>query len=140
MAEPYVTVSEVEVFYRKLSADEYERCCALLKLLSDDLRWKAHQCGKDLDTMITNGLPLGVVKEVLISAAIRVMRQDNTGEPMTQVTQSALGYSVSGTYAIPGGGIGTAFLRSDYKRLGLNKQRIGVIDFYDPRNDSTSVG
>ena len=45
MAEPYVTVSEVEVFYRKLSADEYERCCALLKLLSDDLK-----DGNDFDT------------------------------------------------------------------------------------------
>lgn len=139
MAEPYATVSEVEVFYKKLDADEYEKCCALLKALSDDLRWKAIQCGKNLDTMIENGLPLSVVKEVLIGAAIRFMRQNMNGEAMTQMTQSALGYSVSGTYAVPGGGIGNAFLRSDYKRLGLNKQRIGVLDFYDPRNDRQTV-
>lgn len=136
---PYATVSEVEALFRKLDADEYEKCCKVLAMLSDELRWKAHQCGKDLDTMITNGLPLNVVKEVLISATIRVMRQDNKGEPMTQVSQSALGYSVSGTYAIPAGGIGNAFLRADFKRLGLQKQRVGVIDFYDPRNDYNSM-
>ena len=137
----YATVSEVESLFRKFDADEYEKCCKVLNILSDEIRWKATQCGKDMDALIeTNSPPLNVVKEVLISATIRFMRQETKGEPMTQMSQSALGYSVSGTYAIPAGGIGNAFLRADWKRLGLNRQKIGVIDFYDPRNDGQTVG
>ncbi|WP_369292480.1 Gp19/Gp15/Gp42 family protein, partial [Mycobacterium tuberculosis] len=46
----------------------------------------------------------------------------------TQTTESALGYSVSGSYLVPGGGL---FIKnSELSRLGLKKQRFGVIDFY----------
>ena len=49
-------------------------------------------------------------------------------EPMTQYAESALGYSVSGSFLVPGGGL---FIKdSELKRLGLKKQRYGVIDFY----------
>lgn len=138
--EPYATPADVEALFRKLDADEYEKCCKVLCILSDDLRWHAKQCGKDLDQMIaTDSPPLNVVKEVLISGVMRYMRQNQTTEPMTQMSQSALGYSVSGTFAIPAGGIGNVFLRADYKRLGINRQRIGVIDFYDPRNDYNAL-
>ncbi|MGV7835606.1 Gp19/Gp15/Gp42 family protein, partial [Mycobacterium kansasii] len=42
--------------------------------------------------------------------------------------ESALGYSVSGSYLVPGGGL---FIKnSELSRLGLKKQRFGVIDFY----------
>ena len=51
-----------------------------------------------------------------------------TSEPMTQTTESALGYSFSGSYLVPGGGL---FIKnSELNRLGLRKQRYGVIDFY----------
>ena len=47
---------------------------------------------------------------------------------MTQFAESALGYSVSGSYLVPGGGL---FIKdSELKRLGLKKQRYGVIDIY----------
>ena len=50
-------------------------------------------------------------------------------EPMIQSAESALGYSYSGTFLVPGGGL---FIKdSELKRLGLKKQRYGVIDFYD---------
>ena len=76
-----------------------------------------------------------VAKEVTVSAVSRILRQSTTGDAMTQESQSGLGYSWSGTYAVPGGGIGNAILPSDLKRLGLRRGRIGIIDFYDPRND-----
>ena len=79
-------------------------------------------------------IPSNVVMEVTVSAVIRILRQSTTGEPMTQESQAGLGYSWSGTYAIPGGGIGNAILPSDLKRLGLKRQRFGVIDFFDPHN------
>ena len=48
------------------------------------------------------------------------------------MSQSALGYSVSGTYAVPGGGIGNAIMDRDLKRLGLKRPRIGAIELYGP--------
>ena len=49
-------------------------------------------------------------------------------EPMEQMSQSALGYSVSGTFLVPGGGL--FIKKSELARLGLRRQRIGVIDIY----------
>jgi hypothetical protein len=49
---------------------------------------------------------------------------------MTQESQSALGYTWSGTYAIAGGGIAQAIMRNDLKRLGLKRQNYGVIEYY----------
>jgi hypothetical protein len=45
---------------------------------------------------------------------------------MTQVAESALGYSYSGTYLVPGGGL--FIKRSELARLGIRRQRYGVID------------
>ena len=48
---------------------------------------------------------------------------------MTQESQSALGYSWSGTYFNAGGGL---FVKnSELKRLGLRRQKIEVIEPYD---------
>ena len=47
-------------------------------------------------------------------------------EPMIQSSQSAMGYSYSGTYLVPGGGL--FIKKSELARLGLRKQRIGVIE------------
>jgi hypothetical protein len=49
-------------------------------------------------------------------------------EPTSQFAQAALGYSVSGTYLVPGGGL--FIKKSELARLGLKRQQIGVIDFY----------
>ncbi len=136
----YATVSDVTVLFRTLTNEEQAKATALLDIISDELRYRARQSGRDLDEMIASGwTPASVAKEVTVSAVIRVLRQDTSGEPMTQESQAGLGYSWSGTYAIPGGGIGNAILPSDLKRLGLKRQRMGVVDFYDPRNNCPSV-
>ncbi|HAP14771.1 MAG TPA: hypothetical protein DCR07_01535, partial [Lactococcus sp.] len=58
----------------------------------------------------------------------RTLMTSTDQEPMTQTTESALGYSFSGSYLVPGGGL---FIKdSELKRLGLKKQRIGVREFY----------
>ena len=46
---------------------------------------------------------------------------------MTQEAQSGLGYSWSGSYAVPGGGIANSILNNDLKKLGLKRQKIGVM-------------
>lgn len=133
MAEPFATLEDVEILFRTLSVDEQTRVDALLPVISDELRYRAFMVGRDLDAMIVllPGLE-NVAKEVTVSAISRILRQNTTTEPMTQESQAGLGYSWSGTYAIPGGGIGNAILPSDLKRLGLKRPRIGVIDFYKP--------
>lgn len=135
MAEPFATLDDVEILFRDLSGDEQDRVTALLPVISDELRYRAIMVGRDLDEMIMT-LPAleNVAKEVTVSAVSRILRQSTTSEPMTQESQAGLGYSWSGTYAVPGGGIGNAILPSDLKRLGLKRPRIGIIDFFDPHN------
>lgn len=112
------------------TADEQERIAALLPLVCDALRYEAFKVGKDLDEMAEYAAYASVLKLVTCDVVIRAMRQTSTGEPMAQESQSALGYSWSGTYAIPGGGIANAIMNNDLKRLGLRRQKYGVIDFY----------
>ena len=133
MAEPFATLADVESFFRTLNADEQERVTALLPVISDELRYRALTVHRDLDEMImATPILANVAKEVTVSIIGRILRQSTTSEPMTQESQAGLGYSWSGTYAIPGGGIGNAIMPSDLKRLGLKRPRIGVIDFYKP--------
>lgn len=140
MADSYATITDVITLWRPLTSDEQIRTEALLPIISDELRVRAQAVGRDLDAMIeANPLLANVAKEVTVSAVSRVIRQNTTGDAMSQESQAGLGYSWSGTYAIPGGGIGNAIFPSDLKRLGLKRQRIGVIDFYDPRNDGNVV-
>lgn len=141
MATSYATLEDIYALFRPLNGDEVTRANALLPVISDELRYRAMLVHMDLDEMITATPVLAnVAKEVTVSAVSRILRQNLTSEPMTQESQSGLGYSWSGTYAVAGGGIGNAILPSDLKRLGLKRPRIGVIDFYDPRNNYNPMG
>lgn len=134
MAEAFATVEDVELLGGKtLTADEKTRTAALLPVISDLLRNEANKVGRNLDGMIVadeTGAYGSTVKLVTVDITIRVLRQDTSGEPMSQESQSGLGYTWSGTYAIPGGGIASAIMRNDLKRLGLRRQRIGALDIY----------
>lgn len=113
------------------TTEDQERIEELLPLVSDTLRYEAVKVGKDLDEMkAANEAYASVVKLVTIDVVVRALRQSMDTEPMSQESQSALGYSWSGTYAIPGGGIAAAIMRNDLKRLGLRRQRYGVIDLW----------
>ena len=109
---------------------EQERIATLLPLICDTLRLEANKVGKDLDEMAEDASYASVLKLVTCDVVIRAMRQTQSGDPLSQESQSANGYSWSGTYAIPGGGIASAIMNNDLKRLGLRRQKYGVIDFY----------
>ncbi len=128
----FATVNDIVTLWRPLEPDEMTRAGALLPLVSDALRYEAVKVEMDLDAMIEGSPYLAnVAKLVTVDVVARVMRQNTTGEPMSQESQAALGYSWSGTYAIPGGGIANAIMINDLKRLGFRRQRIGVIEPYD---------
>lgn len=127
--EAFATVEDVALLWRALTNEETARATALLPVVSDCLRQAALQRGQDLDKMIADGrLLASVAKAVTVDVLSRVLRQDTKGEAMSQESQTALGYNWQGIYAIPGGGIANAIMKNDLKRLGLRRQRMGVID------------
>ena len=121
----------VDISGASYTSAEQDRIEVLLPLVSDALRFEAKKVGKNLDTMAEDSESYSsVLKLVTCDVVIRAMRQTTKGDPLSQESQSANGYSWSGTYAIPGGGIASAIMNNDLKRLGLRRQRYGVIDFY----------
>lgn len=127
----YATVQDVINLWRPLSQEEQTRAAELIPLVCDELRHEAELVNRNLDEMIEEDTSLGsVAKIVTVDVVSRILRQSTDGDPMAQETQAANGYSWSGTYAIPGGGIANAIMRNDLKRLGLRVQRYGVIEWY----------
>lgn len=128
MSTPFATVNDIETLWRPLSSPEQARATALLPLVSDELRVLAKNVSKDLDEMAAaDEAYQSVLKIVTVDVTVRVLRQSTDGDAMTQESQSALGYSWSGTYAVAGGGIANAILNNDLKKLGLKTQQIGVL-------------
>lgn len=131
MSVAFATVEDISTLWRPLTADEQTRATALLPLISDALRNEATKVGKDLDEMAEDETYANVVKLVTVDVTVRVLRQSTSGDAVTQETQAAGGYSWSGTYAVPGGGIANAILYTDLKRLGLQRQQIGSIMLWE---------
>lgn len=129
MSKPaFATVEDVQTLWRPLTAEEQQRAGNLLPLISDELRVIAKGVGKDIDEMVaTDEAYASVAKIVTVDVCVRVLRQSTDGDAMTQESQSALGFSWSGTYAVAGGGIANSILNNDLKRLGLKSQQIGVM-------------
>lgn len=125
----FATLDDLQKMWRNLQPTERERAEALLDTVSDMLREEAYQYGKDLDNMILERESFrNVVKSVTVDVVSRALMTSTNQEPMTQFAQSAMGYSVSGSYLVPGGGI---FIKeSEKKRLKLTTQRFGVIEPY----------
>lgn len=125
----YATVQDVIELFKPLTAEERARAEALIPLVCDALRVEASKVGKNLDAMVEEDLAMASnAKSVTVGVVSRIMRQDVEGEPVAQESQSALGYSVSATYAIPGGGIVNSIMKSDLKALGLRRQKYGVLE------------
>ena len=127
----FSTVQDVNDLWRPLTNDEQTRASNLIPLVCDALREEAAKVGQDLDARISVETPLAsVAKMVTVDIVARILRQSTDGDPMTQESQAGLGYSWSGTYAVPGGGMSNAIMKNDLKRLGIKRQRYGVIEFY----------
>lgn len=127
----FATTEDIIVLWRPLSADESTRAAALLPLVSDALRVCAQNVNVDLDSKAADDTAYAsMLKLVTVDIISRVLRQNTTGEAMSQESQSGLGYSWSGTYAVPGGGIANAIMNNDLKKLGLLRQSIGAVQLW----------
>lgn len=127
--ENFATVEDLKKLWRALKFDEEKRAEELLEVVSHSLRVEAKKVDKDLDGLVATDPSFAmVVKSVTVDVVARTLMTSTDQEPVTQFAESALGYSVSGSYLVPGGGL---FIKdSELKRLGLKKQRYGVIDIY----------
>lgn len=130
--EPYATAQDVIDLGRALTADEKEKAEKLLLIISDRLRIEAKKVGRNLDDMIGKEPALAsVAKGIVVDIVIRALAQpQNTtaATTLSQYSESAMGYSISGTVANPGGGM--FIKKAELAALGLRQQRYGVIDFY----------
>lgn len=123
----YVTIQDVVDLFRPLTTDETTKAQKLIPIVSASLRAEAHKVGKDLDELIAMDSDLvAVAKSVTVDVVARTLMTSTNQEPMTQYSESALGYATSGTFLVPGGGL--FIKKSELARLGLKKQRIGVIN------------
>ena len=123
----FATIEDLISLWRPISEEETVRASVLLPMVSDCLRYEAEKVGKDLDLMVEENAYLAeVAKSVTVDVVARTLMTSTNTEPMSQMSQSALGYSVSGTFLVPGGGL--FIKKSELARLGLKRQKIGVID------------
>lgn len=128
--EPFATVEDLKKLWRNVEEHEIGRSEELLKAVSHVLRVEAKKVNKDLDLLVKEDESYSyLVKSVVVDIVARTLMTSTNQEPMTQYSESALGYSISGSFLVPGGGL---FIKdSELKRLGFKKQRYGVIEFYD---------
>lgn len=127
--DSFATVEDIKLLWRELNPDEAQKAENLLPVVSDSLRYEAQKVGKNLDDMLKEDDALkNVAKSVTVDVVARALMTSTNSEPMEQMSQSALGYSVSGTFLVPGGGL--FIKKSELARLGLRRQKCGVVNLY----------
>lgn len=123
----YATIEDINSLFRPLTPQEETKAEALIPVVEASLQQEARKIGKDLDDMIDDGIVDSyVVKSVVVDVVARTLMTSTNQEPMSQYSQSALGYSVSGTFLVPGGGL--FIKKSELARLGLKRQKGYVVD------------
>lgn len=124
----YVSMDDVISLWRPLKRDEISRVDYLIPVVEDNLRLEARKAGKDIDVLAKDETYRSVLKSVIVDVVARTLMTSTDSEPMTQFSESALGYSYSGNFLVPGGGL--FIKKSELNKLGLRKQKIGVRDIY----------
>ena len=126
----YATISDLTTLWRTMTAAEQTRATELLDIVSARLRVEANKVGKDLDALVEADVDLAsVAKSVTCDIVARTMMTATDKEPMTQFAESAGGYSVSGTFLVPGGGL--FIKKSELASLGIRRQQFGGLELYD---------
>lgn len=125
----FATLQDVITLWKPLDEKEVEKVNVLLPMVSNCLRNEADKVGKDLDQMVTDSSALADVAKSVTVDVVRRYINDNSVDSvsMSQMSQAAGGYSVSGTFLAAGGGL--FIKKTELARLGLRRQRIGVINY-----------
>lgn len=122
------TTNDLIERWRPLSTDEIAKATVLIDDYEAELHIYASNRGVDLDERLDDTNYQRVFKAVVCSAVAEQMSSTTDAPAMTQMSQSALGYSVSGTFLNPGGGL---FIRNNLlKQLGLLQQKARAVTLY----------
>ena len=122
MERAFATIEDLELLWRDLNIDEVNRAKALLSVVSDTLRLEAKKAKIDLDEKSQEDEAYKtVLTSVVIDIVARTLMTSTNSEPMVQESQSALGYTWSGTYLTPGGGL--FIKKAELDKLGIGKRQ-----------------
>lgn len=125
----YATIDDMKTLWREMTSEEETRAEALIPIVCDSLREEAFKVGKDLDAMIESRTSLAsVAKSVVVDVVGRALMTSTSSEPTTQFSESGFGYTVSGTYLVPGGGL--FIKKAELARLGLRRQKVKMVDLW----------
>lgn len=126
---PFATIEDVLTLVT-LTSEQIEKAEKLISVVSNRLRYEAEKVGKNLDQMVEESeVYADVVRSVtagIVERTLKVMKDESP--IVSQYSESALGYSFSGT--VPNPGESLYIKQNELKALGLRKQKIGVIDLY----------
>ena len=128
----YASIEDYEKVYNIiLNNDQQKRLLILIELASSLLREEANKRKINLSSVINSSDDkANVAKMVVLACAHRVMAKDDGQDmPLEQFSQSALGYTFSGTYVNPGDDL--YYLKNELKRMGIIKQRYGAMEIYE---------
>ena len=135
----FATIQDMITLFRPLTPEEKTKAQAYLDVTSDYLRNYAHKVHKDLDLMIQedgSGALGTTAMIVTVNIVARTLNTPVAGDgtaPLSQFSQSGLGYTVSGTFVA--GGRMFYVMKADVADLGLRRQRYGVINFMGGDDD-----
>lgn len=125
----FATIEDLNLLWRPVKPEEEDKAEELLKVVSSSLIYEAQKVGKDLVQMVNEDENLEqVARSVTCDVVARTLMTSTDSEPLTQFTESAGGYSMSGTYLTPGGGL--FIKKSELARLGLRRQRYGAMEVF----------
>lgn len=124
----YATISDLTTLWRSMNAAEIERARRYISIVSAELRQKANAVGKNLDELAKDEDYAQILVSVVCDIVARVLMTSTDQEPMSQMSQTAGPYAVSGTFLVPGGGL--FIKKSELARLGLLRQSWGALDVY----------
>lgn len=129
----YATLADLQKIWRPMNIEEQATAEQLLTDASAKIRNRAKSRGKDFDAMVEADADLAsVAKSIVCKSVMNAMKMTDVA-PVQQYSEAAGGYSVSGTFVTPGGGL--AISKADWKELGLGCQLFGGLDVYGISED-----
>lgn len=137
MMKNYATIDDIIKLGKSLTSSQSEAAEILIETASSKLRLIASKHGKSIDTMIDDAETgedyKNVVKSIIVQAVCRALNSLSDSPPVTQESQSGLGYSASMTYLNAGQSL--YFLRNELKELGLLRQKFGALEVYNVKGN-----
>lgn len=131
MLEPFATLYDLEIFWRKLLDDETQRAESLLAYSSNKLRLLAENVCIDLDNDSLTETYTENLKYIVLESVKRAMSTPEMAAGAESYTQTAGAYSENYKFSNPSGDL--YFTKKELSILGLRKQR--MMSFSSARRD-----